>query len=453
MVPPVPPSVGEFEIGVSGPVQVVATAVVEGIFFCLKCIVFLSACSFISTSLPKKKKKNPEVTICWKVHSIGSGGKGVNYEINSENTTLLSVLSFEPVVGWENVGEGQVCLGGGDWDVLKKDQNYTFSIEASSVLFSTSASTSFTFLLSSPSTSSLHSSTSRQTTTACNLDLWDPSPFSIYSLQTSPSGLTTLPPSLRSTPLTIAAKALSPCNQNGMIKDILPPSSYFWEFVGTISNKLQELDPNIWASGSNLIIPTTILSDRDIFPPNHAIGFRVTAYFGEGYELLAEVWIQFLPSPIEMKVQTGFSSIFEGNGEILVIDFSDSFTMDGLEVDGEGEWAWDWSCIIPGKKDEVGRECVYEDGEVVEMPSENESRFQGQKGKRFEEGVPLFFSVKSRVRAEGEARVVAEGMWSEVLNPVRGGGVELELAESSWSCSDATAGFLVCFSVCFYSST
>ena len=79
------------------------------------------------------------------------------------------------------------------------------------------------------------------------------------------------------------------------------------------------------------------------------------------------------------------------------------------------------------------------------MPQESDSIFEGKEGKRFEEGVPLYFSVKSRAIDEGGV-IIAEGTWSSVVNPIGGLGVDLELRESSWICADSSVGFQVLIS-------
>ena len=199
-----------------------------------------------------------------------------------------------------------------------------------------------------------------------------------------------------------------------------------------------------------LTIPSDILNDREIFPPNVPVTLRVSITFEqEDATFLEELSLQFLPSPIEMKVQTGFSSVFDVE-ERLVIDLTDSYTSDGLVVEGEGagkwEWEWEWSCMAVQKGDdtrEEGEECRYESGAVVVMPGEREGRFEAGEGERFQEGEAYYFSVKSRVREAGGGEVVAEGRWSTVMSGVREEGVGLELVEDYWVCEDSSVGFLV----------
>ena len=339
-------------------------------------------------------------------------------------------------------GKGRVCIDGSDWERLESGRDYTFEVEGTSVLFETTNTTSFTFLLESRSRHSSSLLSARQEI-SCDFSLWDASPNSIYGIQTYPSGHTLLPSSLRSSPLIITTKALSPCPQIGMSKDILASSSFFWEFI---NEENKDIDPNDWVVGTRLVIPQTILEDREVFPPNQPIELRVFVDVGEGREFFGGVAIEFMSSPVEMVVQDGFSVIYDVNDRLL-IDFSNSYTTDGLVVGGQQEWIWEWewSCLIPQEIGEQARECVYDNGEVVVMPQEDEGRFEGEEGNKFEEGVPLFFSVKGRVRERQTSRVVAEGTWSSVVNPVGGRGVGLEVTQNEWRCTDSSVGFQVLF--------
>ena len=375
-------------------------------------------------------------SFCWTIRSFGSGGKGVNYLITSNNNTLTQLLVLENL-GWEGEGKAKACIEKSNWGRLDSNRFYTFSVTGSSVLFGTTTTTSFTFRLSPPSSSLIMP---RQEMN-CGPSLWDSSPTSLYGIQTYPSGHNFFPSSLRSSPLIIATKALSPCPQYGMSKDILASSSFFWEFVD--GAKSIGLDPNDWVSGTRLVIPETILSNREVFPPNQPVEIRVTVDVGGGDVFVAELSIEFLPYPIEMVVQGGFSSIYDVS-ERLLIDFSNSLTLDGVVVGGAGWiWEWEWSCVIPGQRGQKGRECVYENGDMVVMPGEGEERFEGEDAMRFEEGVPLYFSVRGRVRKDGGGEIWAEGTWSSVINPVGGMGVGLELREEEWMCSDSSVGYQV----------
>ena len=249
------------------------------------------------------------------------------------------------------------------------------------------------------------------------------------------------------------------CDEKVVSKDILSPATFLWEFVSnnnTTNIRLRdnlEIDKN-WKKGTMLTIPSNILTDREIFPPNVPVTLRVSITFFEQEDatFLEELSLQFLPSPIEMKVQMGFSSIFDVE-ERLVIDLTDSYTSDGLVVEGEEgagkwEWEWEWSCMAVVQKGddtrEEGEECQYESGAVVVMPGEREGRFEADEGERFQEGEAYYFSVKSRVReAGGGGEVVAEGRWSTVMSGVREEGVGLELVEDYWVCEDSSVGFLV----------
>ena len=122
---------------------------------------------------------------------------------------------------------------------------------------------------------------------------------------------------------------------------------------------------------------------------------------------------------------------------------------EGEREGGEWVWEWDWNCVVPregGVEGEEGEErCVYEGGEVVEMPGRGEGIFLGGgEGKRFEKGVPMLFFVNVRVR-EGEGGVVvAEGRWERVFSVVgEEEGVEIE--ETRWGCENGGVGYLVRF--------
>ena len=224
-----------------------------------------------------------------------------------------------------------------------------------------------------------------------------------------------------------------------------------WEFVSNDTNINDVVEINDWKRGTMLIIPSDILTDRELFPPNVPITLRVSVTFEEeDVTFSAEVSLQFLPSPIEMKVQTGFSSVFDVE-EPLVIDLTDSYTMDGLvvEADGAGEWQWEWqwSCMVVHRNGDdttqEGEECRYESGAVVVMPGAGEGRFESQQGEMFREGEAYYFSVQSRVIERAGGEVVAEGRWSNVMSGVREEGVGLEVVEDYWVCEDSSIGFLV----------
>ena len=382
--------------------------------------------------------------MCWNVRSEGSGGKGIDFQLNSNDNDLLDALVLSDV-GWVGAGRARVCMEADDWELLDQEQTYTFEVEGTSNLFGTTTTSSFSFVLSSSSSRSI---TSPRQGSSCDPSLWDASPSSLYGIQTYPSGNTLFPSSLRSYSMPITAKALSPCSEIGMAKDILAPSVFSWEFVGSVPDGLDGVDLNNWANGTRLVIPSDVLLDREAFPPNELVRIRVNADFGNDIEFVSDMGIEFAPSPVEMVVDSSFQSIMESD-EVLVIDFEDSYTLDGIDLDDD-IWEWDWSCVIPGERGEQSRECVYEDGDVVVMPGETQWRFEGEQGKELEEGVPLFFSVRSRVRETLGGEVIAEGSWSSIVNPVGEEASGLELIEDSWVCFDSSVGFVVIFSFCCF---
>ena len=391
--------------------------------------------------------------VCWNVRSEGSGTKGVNFQISSDGDALEDVLVLhtkEEDVGWVGAGRARVCVE--SWKLLDQGQIYTFEVQGTSALFGTSAIASHSFIVSSPPSSGhliTNSSTGSSScqSSSCDPSLWDASPSSLYGIQTYPSGNTVFPSLLREYPLTITTKALSPCSQIGMAKDILAPSVLSWVFTGLIPAGLVDVNPNDWANGTRLVIPRDVLEDRKAFPPNELVRIRVSADFGNEDGFVADVGIEFVASPVEMVVNPSFETIFDGDEE-FVIDFKDSYTLDGITLEDDGYgwiWEWGWSCVIPGTRNEEGMECVYEDGDVLMMPGESEWRFEGEEGKTFEKGVPLFFSVRSRIRQGIGGEVVAEGRWTSIVNPVGKEAAGLELAKDSWVCSDSSVGFLVLF--------
>ena len=142
----------------------------------------------------------------------------------------------------------------------------------------------------------------------------------------------------------------------------------------------------------------------------------------------------------------------------------DSYTNDGITVgDGRWEWEWDWNCFIPreGANRGGGGDCMYEDGELFEMPKRGEGRFIGGEGEgeEFQVGVPLYFVVTVRVRErlEGGAlgEVVTEGRFEKLFSVVEQPNNAQEedpvlvLDENQWICDDGTVGYSVFFSFFF----
>ena len=268
---------------------------------------------------------------------MGGGGRGVFYEVIQGDSVLVGLLEWEEQGKgkWEGEGRGKLCIEKEGWDELSPGE-YIFGVQGTSTLFGSvvNASYSFTF---SPSFSSSrfsrfssHSSrSSRQDN--CNPNLWDNSPSSLYGIQTFPSGQTLLPSSLRSVPLTITTKALSPCPQVGMSKNILPPSTLKWSFI-VHTSFLDSYNISDWAQGTKLIIPVQILENRDAFPMNVPVGIRVMADFGEHQIYLAETYVHFLPSGVNVVTDPiDLSSIVDADDR-LVIDLRESSTLDGLQV-------------------------------------------------------------------------------------------------------------------------
>ena len=390
--------------------------------------------------------------VCWEVETKGGGGRGVEFEVESDEVELGGMLEVEKR-GWEGEGRGRVC--GERWGELEGGREYEFQVKGKSILFQTEAQTSFSLFLS-PSPPLLPSSSSSCPTPS----LWDSSLSSIYGIQTFPSSLTSLPSSLRSFPLTITTKALTPCEQTGMSKDILPPCSNHWFFPSAPPSGLADVDPNDWSinNGTQLVIPSMFLSNRDAFPAGKEVRISVTTdFFSENGNFSGDVTILFLPSPVVM-IEGGKEGE-QGGGEVigvdddLVIDFSGSYTNDGIifeEEEEEWEWEWEWECITPREGKEEGREggeCIYEGGKVIEMPGREEGRFELEEGEKLKVGVAYYFVVRGKVRERGgDGEVVAEGRWGKVFSAVEEGGEVLGLEMEWWRCEDSSVGYSVCVS-------
>ena len=418
----------------------------------------------------------PNANVCWEVAPVGEGGggggrgvgggsgggRGIDYELMVGPDLAGQMVVMQ--VGWIGGGKGKVCLigveGGEGGLQIEGDRNYTFGVRGRSRLFGSVSETWFSFYVLGSDTDA-----TPQLPSPCSDSLFSSSVVP-YGIVTTPSGNTFLPPSLRFLPLTITTKALSPCGVFGMAKDILTPSTIEWTFLDT-SNTNTEIDLNEWANGTSLDIPSSILQNRQIFPPNVLVPIRVTAQFfqsnntkvGEKVTLFGDVAIGFGYSPIVMVADLipVSGSIFDVS-DLLILDFSDSYTYDGIVMEGGQEggddvwvWEWDWECIIPGEhRGGTQTACVYEGGEQVVMPGRGESRFEGGGGiQRFEAEVPLFWTVKGRVRRGAQGPVVAEGKWSGLLNPVEQGEGGLEILVDRWVCPDSSVGFLVCLNFCF----
>ena len=206
----------------------------------------------------------------------------MDFTVRAREEELDTVMEWRNV-GWVGAGWGKVCVME-EWEGALgeregEEREYQFEVEGVSVLFGTVATVNHTFIVSFPSSSSL----SRQiSASSCTPSLWDTSPFSIYGIQTYPSGLTLLPPLLRSSTLTITTKALSPCLDIGMSKDILAPFAFDWAFLEPIPEGLVDVNPNDWVIGGGgaiMMIPSLFLDDRGAFPMNEPVGIQVLFYF------------------------------------------------------------------------------------------------------------------------------------------------------------------------------
>ena len=211
--------------------------------------------------------------VCWGVKSISSGERGVIFTVTSSSSTLNDLLIWNNV-GWKGAGWGEVCIE--DWGELIGElgeeirQEFSFEVEGTSILFGsvTNARHSFSVFFG-------NSSSSTPSSSRCLPSLWDLTPDNIYGIQTYPSGNQILPPSLRSSPFTITTKALSPCLSIGMSKDILIPFTFDWSFLEPIPRPLLDVNLNDWSIGADLVIPSSILEDREAFPMDQPVGIQV----------------------------------------------------------------------------------------------------------------------------------------------------------------------------------
>ena len=261
---------------------------------------------------------------------MGGGGRGVMYEVTQGDSVLVGLLEGEEEK-WEGEGSGKLCMEQGGWEKLSPGE-YVFGVQGTSVLFGSIANASYSFTLSP----SLSSSSSRSSLSPrqdnCDPALWDNSPLSLYGIQTFPSGQALFPSSLRSTPFIITTKALSPCQNVGMSKNILPPSTLTWSFISPMPSFFDDFNINDWAQGTKLIIPVQNLENRDAFPMNVPVGIRVAADFGDDQIYFAETFVHFLPSGVNVVTDPVELSSIVDVEDRLVIDLSQSSTADGLEV-------------------------------------------------------------------------------------------------------------------------
>ena len=409
--------------------------------------------------------------MCWGVKALGSGGRGVEFTVQFRELELEGVLEWTDI-GWVGAGWGEVCVE--DWErvIGEGERKLSFVVEGRSVLLGSVAVANYAFVVSLSSLSS-----TRQIQTSCDPTLWDTSPNSLYGIQTFPSGISLLPPTLRFSPLTITTKALSPCSSIGMSKDILAPLTFKWSFLDPIPKGLVDVDANDWADGVLIVVPSEFLENRDAFPMDEPVGIQVRHYFfifiwmsffllfffhfffhfffqatatytngDDTITFTAETFLQFLPSPVSVITNPPSLSSVISSTAPLVIDLTNSFTPDGIFTPGEWEWEWEWNCFVPSEGGNGGSDCVYERGEKVQLPGRGEGRFEGggERGK-FEVGVPLYFVVRVRVWERGREGdvVVAEGRWEKLFSVVEGDWEGLEVEESSWVCEGGKIGYLV----------
>ena len=172
--------------------------------------------------------------------------------------------------------------------------------------------------------------------------------------------------------------------------------------------------------------------------------------------------MKFSGGPVKFIMNPVINSVISTTDQ-LIIDLTGSYTTDDIFYKGEEgdryEWEWKWECLVPmeGGEEERGEggECIYEGGEVMEMSGKESGRWEGEKGKKLREGVPLMFVARVRVRDWGQGgrgEVVSEGRWMKVFSPIVGeeegieeGGEGIEMREKRWMCEDGSVGYSVFF--------
>ena len=247
--------------------------------------ISLSGPSSLLLPSPTTIPTNDYYNICWKIKTENSGERGVNYTITSPTDPILERTLQYKNIGWVGAGWGEVCIE--EWEGLKEgmweEKEYSFQITAESILFQTTTTTNHSFYLSysppPPSSSSSVRSVSRSLPSCSPPLLWDTTTPSLFGIVTYPSLSQPLPSSLRSSPLTITTKALSPCPTIGMSKDILIPFDFNWTLMDPIPDGLVDVDANDWSVGGTLVIPSEVMEDRTKFPMNVPVTIQVYFLF------------------------------------------------------------------------------------------------------------------------------------------------------------------------------
>jgi len=346
---------------------------------------------------------NP-LSVCWRVVVSRRGGRAFSFSVSTLNSNLAPFLETEE-------DEERVCIYKENWAFFSPG-SYTFDVEVLSHLFQTRGKASLTFFYASspptfsrsnkhpafpppfppspPSLPSLPSPPSpprvgRQLMAGCP-SLWDSEATSIYGIESYPSGLVYLPSSVREVSFTITVKALTGCDSIDSQREILSQGDLSWELVGV------GVDANDFSSGTQLTIPSSLLSSRSAFPVGEPVGVVAKLVLEGDVTFEASLALLFLPGPVEIVINPDPGYTLSSSSPLL-LDLTDSTTVDGVKV-GSGLWEWLWRCTNLLTEEE----CVYKDGRKVVMPGSSSSVFESDGA--FEEEIPLLFVVNVKVDLE-----------------------------------------------------
>ena len=369
--------------------------------------------------------------VCWNLGALRTGGRGVTYDASRSDPVVVRSLTQKSGVSGE-----RLCVEREDWDNFDSGSTYTLTVDATSSLFGTIGSDSLTFFVREgfSSTRSVVSSAKRQQESDC-ADLWDEDPLSMYGIQTYPSGNVYLASSVRLEGLTVLLKALTPCEEVAMSREILELGSVSWEFVDH-----PNLDANEYSLGTRLFLPSSLLQEN--FAPYVPVVVDVSLTLEEGVFFSSSFSFQFVPGPVKFVLSDDPGSVVKADS-VLVLDFTNSFTedQDRMLVDSvDLKWEWGWGCVNPV----TGDPCTYQNGDALVMPGQSSSVFVSALD--FSVGDPMLFVVYAKAMSS-DGGWVSRGEWSRVLTPVESA-PQFQLEYSEWWClfGNGQYGYNVCFS-------
>ena len=236
--------------------------------------------------------------ICWGLQVGREGGRGVVYNFSGSDGLLARYLEEK---GGE--GEKRVCVEGEDWENFEAGESYELVVAATSNVFGEIGSSSLDLMVKSSSSScslpSAISNNKRQQEISCPPDLWETDISSVYGIRTYPSGDLFLPSSIRSEGLSVMVKALTPCQEIDMSKEIFFMSSKFsWKFLSGGGGE----DAEDHSLGSQLFLSSSFLASN--FAPLEKVEVEVTADLGNGEEFSSVFSFLFLPGPVKFALDS-----------------------------------------------------------------------------------------------------------------------------------------------------